>query len=447
MTRAISFMLIPLYTRFIVPDDYGRVDIIYYTVSVLVSLIFMEVWTSFLKFGLENRDKTSVSKVFTNVVILSLLAMVPYILIQSLITFFLGTEYIVLSVIYGISLLLMNVYQIHTRIMGESKSFVVSGVLNSITQVFVALFSIFVLGINATTMLLAPITGALVAVLFLEINNRLLKEFDFKLFDKKLMIILLRFSVPLAFNSVAYWAITNFNRYYAAYHFGYREASFLSVVNKVTLVLALAGSIYSLAWQESAFEQSGNKNRVAYYSNMFSSYLALFTAATVVLMTLFNLLFPILIGHDYIDAKLLLVPSFLITYFSGIAGFFGQIFNAEKLTRKLMISTLSGFVINILALIFLIRFFDLIIVPVTTAVGFGFVSLFRISILKRNKLIQIKSQELILSLVFIGIISILNFFTSDNIPLLILLFASIVLLTIIYKDYLRVLKNIFTRRD
>ena len=60
--KLIIFILLPIYTRYLSPTDYGNADLSLTTVTMLTSLLFMEVWTPLLRFSYDCKTKDEKKK-------------------------------------------------------------------------------------------------------------------------------------------------------------------------------------------------------------------------------------------------------------------------------------------------------------------------------------------------------------------------------------------------
>ena len=69
--KIIVFLLLPIYTANFDPASYGDNDLSMTTVTMLASLLFMEVWTPLLRFSYDEHTLEGKQKIFTNVVSLS----------------------------------------------------------------------------------------------------------------------------------------------------------------------------------------------------------------------------------------------------------------------------------------------------------------------------------------------------------------------------------------
>jgi len=437
-SKFVSVALLPIYTRHLSPGEYGRADIAYSAVILIVSIVFIEVWTALLRFLYEDKNK---SKVFTNVVVVSLFFTIPYCLVQAAINTFLKIDFVFISIIYGYSFLINHLYQFMARGKGENQLFVNSGIIASCVQGVTAVILIYWFKIGAEIILIAPSVGYFISALYLEAKCRYSKYIQWGLVERVYIKRIIMFSIPLALNTAAFWLISNFNRYYIAYTMGFEYGSYVSISSKFTLVVSLAASIYALAWQESAYENSNNNDRANYYSYMTRIYLALSTILTALCLPISKMIFPIMIGIGYHEAQIILAPYFVATFLSGISTFLAQIFNAEKKTGTLMISTFAGSITNVVMMIVLAPKMGLLAVPISLAFGYVANITTRYINIRRFVAVKMKIIEILKAVSTLTFAAIIYYAATNIISLLISTFFLGIFSMFIYKDIMMLFKK------
>ena len=56
-TKLISFLLLPLYTAYIIPSQYGQYDVNINYALLFASICFLDIWTGIMKFMFEKKEK------------------------------------------------------------------------------------------------------------------------------------------------------------------------------------------------------------------------------------------------------------------------------------------------------------------------------------------------------------------------------------------------------
>lgn len=437
-SKLVSIALLPIYTRNIVASDFGRADIAQSSVTLVVSIIFIEIWTGLLRFLFEAKENKDLKeKIFSNVIFISAILTIPYFIVQTIANVLLGTGFTVISFIYGISFLTNQNYQFMARGNGKTQMFLYSGMVASVIQILVGIIAIYFFQIGAAIILLAPIVGYICSTLYLEYMCQFSRYFNFKMIEKSYIKKLIKFSAPLAINSAAFWVISNFNRYYVAYSMGFEYSSYVAIASKFTMVVSLAASIYSMAWQESAYENSNDKNRNLYYSEMFKIYLLISTILTGLCIIVTKFIFPLMIGEEYHGAIVLLVPYYIATHISGLSNFLAQIFNAEKRTGYLMLSTLSGSLANIISMFTLAPMMGIIAAPISLVLGYLVNIVIRFINIKKIVNVEFDKNAIIRSIILIAFSSISFIFTKNIIMLIFSTIIFVLLATFLFYDMIK----------
>ncbi len=444
LSKLIAVIILPIYTNYLNPDEYGKADLVYYTVSIIVSFVFMECWTALLRFIYDDYTEENRKKVLSNTLILTFMLFIPYVIIQYIVSIFISENFAWISCIYGIIYMLLQIIQMYARAIKKTREFVFSGIINSLVQLIVAYIMVVQLEKGAISVILAPTLGSLIALIYLTIATKCIKDIKFNTVDKSLLKKMYIFSIPLAFNSIAFWAMNNINRYFAAYFIDYEASSYVSIASKLTMIITLAASVYSLAWQEDAFEKANDKNKKNIYSNMFSIYIAIFSTATAFSIIFVKFLFPYIIGEQYNDALNILPPYFIAIYFSGISTFLGQIFSAEKKTSTLLSSTVFGTIANVLVVSLSIKYCGIMAIPIGSLIGYMVCTIMRYINLHKLIEIKIEKKDLIYALGLI-VPSIIFFYIQKGFVDFLIYFIILGIITLIFyrKIIVEILLKVF----
>jgi O-antigen/teichoic acid export membrane protein len=270
-----------------------------------------------------------------------------------------------------------------------------SGLISSATQLITALILVKYSGFGANSVLLAPTLGNTVAVLFIELFSKNIKDFGFNNYDKQLAKNIIAFSLPLSVNSLAFWAMNNINKYFAAYFIDYKASSYITIAAKLTLALSLITSVFTLAWQEATFENSNSEDRGLRYRDMCKAYLYLFTFGTSLFILFISIIFPYYIGSQYYESYVIIPIYFISVYFAGISSFFGTIYSAEKMTKRLMYTTIMGTAVNVVLILLFIKNQGIISIPICATLGNAVCMLVRYRTISKQFNLYIKLMDVI----------------------------------------------------
>ena len=189
-------------------------------------------------------------------------------------------------------------------------------------------------------------------------------------------------SIPLCLNSAFYWILFNYNRILISYKLGTYENGLYAVGTKFSSILSLVTTCFALAWQEVAFKDEYDKSRM--YSIASNLYINLLLIGIIFVLPIINILFPIMIGKEYIDAKYIVPWSLLASVMSIFSGFLGTIFSAIRDNKSIMFATIVGSITNVLLVNILIIKIGVNAASISIYFGFFINVIMRISILKKK---------------------------------------------------------------
>ena len=222
--KLIVFFLLPIYTSNLSPSAYGDADLSLTTVTMLVSLLFMEVWTPLLRFSYDSEKRNDKIKVFNNVIIVVCICMPIYFVGCLIIGKWQNLPHLTWMIVYGLSILILHIYQFEVRAVGNSKDFMLSGMISSIAQLVISFIAIYLFKANSEVILLAPAISNIIASIYLEFKYKFISQIKKSYYSFEMVSSIIKYAFPLAINAVAFWAMTNINRYFSRAYLGDRKS-------------------------------------------------------------------------------------------------------------------------------------------------------------------------------------------------------------------------------
>lgn len=370
LSRSASILLLPFYTRVVPPEQYGRADLALSTGSVLVSIILVEIWSGALRGVIgAKRSRASSRAVISSTIAFLVVAFPVYAAAQLGLNAILGLGFGVVTLVYGASLAASQTWQSIARGVGDSRGFALSGIVGAVVQVVLVFALLQRVATPGAVLLAAPSAGLLASAVLLEWRNGFLRTFSLKAVRVSEVVRLGKFAAPLAINSVVFWLLGSFSTYYVARLMGFAASAQVAVALKFSAILSVAIGVFTLAWQERAYEESESLARGPYFSAVFATYLQAsgVAASLLILASLPGL--RLMIGSGFSEARYL-VPLYVVaTYLSGVGAFIAHIYGAERRTNRLFWSTALGAFVNIVAVVGLVGVLGMVAAPVGLICG------------------------------------------------------------------------------
>jgi len=413
-SSAISFFMLPLYTRMLTTSDYGQLDILQTTISLLIPLITFQAVEAVFRYSVDIRENKSASSVLMNGILLCLFGMLISLLLFPV---FARIEpfstYLLFFYLILFFSMMNGVLKQFVRGLGKIKIFVVSDLAYTASFVtFNIIFLVYLkMGLNGyfLSMVLAHFISTFILLVFGSVS----KYLNFKSFDKSFMKTMLIYSMPLIPNGLMWWVMNVSDRYILTYFLGFDATGIYSVSYKFPSLITLMNSIFFMAWQLSAMQEYGKDGYDNFYKNIFgvlSSFLLLITA--VVLLILKPLMSVFVADAFYESWKY--VPLLLVgTVFQAFSSFFGTNYTASKKTKGAFTTSVYGAIVNIVINLLLIPIWGIQAAAFSTMLAYLTMWFLRIFDTKKFVKIKIDWKNLILSIILIGI-QILGLYTITN---------------------------------
>lgn len=440
-SKILVFTLMPLYTYILSTREYGIADFISNAINVLYPILTLSIMESTLRFLFDKKEKkdeilsNSLIIIFISELFLIILTPVIYIFFKNILVYWIWF----LIIYFG-----NNLFQIlsqYTKGIGKTKTFAKAGFIQTIVLLMSNIIGLLFLKKGLFAYLFSISLGYFVGCIYLIFSAKIkLKKIKY---NKNLMKKMLIYSIPTIPTLISWWISTSADKYVIIYYLGIEASGIYSVAYKIPSILVLFANLFNSAWTISAIKSSyDGKIENSNYQTFIYKYFNMFCVLVCSFLILISKpLSKILFSKDFFEAWRY-VPLLLIAYvFSGLAGFLGSTFRAEKQTKKLFISSLAGALSNIILNFYFISKFGCIGAAYTTIIGFAITFYIRAFIIKRFLKIRLnllKNSFIYLLLFIQAIFIILNL----KLSFLISFFIFILIFIIYLKDIILLSKNI-----
>ncbi|MDL5039752.1 lipopolysaccharide biosynthesis protein [Heyndrickxia coagulans] len=401
-TKLITFFLVPIYTYYMTTKEYGIVDILTTTVSVVMPIVTLSIHESVLRFVMDKTyDKKQILMNSIFVVIIGFICLLPfYNIMVKFIPYENGIAYFYIILLFQS---LYVIFQQYIRAEKKIKLFALSGIFYSIVLFALNIIYLIILNYGIKGYLLSLILTNFISCLFLIFGGQIYKDlFSVKL-NIKQMKELLNFSIPLIPNAIMWWVMNLSDRYLIIHFLGLSANGLYAVANKIPNILNMINSIFFQAWQMSAIEEYRSKDRSEFYSNTFNAFSFIMLISTSFLLILLKPILNFSVANDYYIAWMYVPFLLLGSVFASFAGFLGTNYIASKNTTGVFKTSVIGAIINILLNLLLIPKMGVNGASFSTMVSFLVIWVLRIIDTKKFVRIRLQKTKLILSLIIIAL--------------------------------------------
>lgn len=370
-SKILSFLLVPLYTAVLSTSEYGSVDLITSTASLLTPILLLSIFDATLRFGMDSEyRKEDVLSTSVKIAIKgSLLLIFGVVIVHVTHLFDIASEYLIFLCIYFILGAQSQIFNLYLRAKNQAAVIAISGIICTlITCVFnIVLLLVFNWGVLGY--MISNTVGVLVQNGYQLVFGRIYKDIKFKNYNN-LSKPMIKYSAPLIANSISWWVNNASDRYILTFIKGVSENGIYSVSYKIPTILTMFQGIFYSAWSISAISEYDEKDSDGFIGNNYSMYSLVSLVICSALLIINIPLAKFLYKGDYFEAWKC-VPFLLMgTVFSGISQFEGALFAATKNTKLVAKTTVIGAAVNTVGNIIFIYLFGALGAALATMLGY-----------------------------------------------------------------------------
>lgn len=378
-TQFMSFLLIPLYTKYLVTSDYGTIDLIQTYITLFLPVFTLRMDSAAFRFLVDCRkDENETKRVISNISIVAIAMALVVLLIALVASNFVnipGYGYLCFCLIIS---MISSVYLQVLRGQGKTIHYSIASIIASVSTLVLNIVFIIMLGFGAESILLSSGIANLLCLIYILVSSRLLKYLSASFIDKSIIKRFLKYSIPLIPHSLSWWIINVSDRTIINLFLGAAFNGIYTVSCKMSNILNSVFSIFGLSWQETASLHINDKDKDVFFTDMINRLLLLFANIALLILVLLPIFYGAVIGESY-RASYDYIPVLLYAnVWSVLTGLLGGIYIAKKRTKEIANTTIISAVINIAINLILIKAIGLHAATVSTLVSCMAMSIYRV---------------------------------------------------------------------
>lgn len=429
-SKLINIILVPLYTYYLSTAQYGLVDVVQTTAKMLLPIISLSIYDGVLRFVMDQKEDRNA--VFTNGIAITLLGSFVGIAFYPLITYFNVMDGLLG---YMIIILILQAFQSllaqFARAIGAIRAFAINGLLMALVTGLTNILLLVKLEMGIDGYLISLIIANLFSIVFLFIAVNAHRYIEIKKINKELLKNMLVYSLPLIPNAFMWWVINASNRYFILFFIGASANGLFAVANKIPTLLSVLNTIFFQAWQLSAIEEFGSKEKSNFFTEVFTYFQMFMLLGASAIIVVIKLAMQYFVAPEYYITWQYVPFLLLGVVFSSYSGFIGANYIAAKQTKGVFKTSIYGGVVNIIANVILIPLFGINGAGLATMLSFFAMWVLRIKDTNQFIDLKVNVMNLVFNLLVIAIqiaVLFVNFSTITNLVIQTLLFLILLII-------------------
>lgn len=432
-SKLLAFLLVPFYTNILSTSEYGTADLITTSASLLIFAVTLSISDAVLRFGIEKEDlHKGVFRYALSVIIKGFIIFGVAISIISFFNPFHWEKYLYLLLFLTVcSNALNQIVANYLRAIDRIYSVAIMGILTSFFAivsniVFLIIFKRGVIGYLISFVMgytLAAIYGFV--IIFKHDKNWFKQECS-----RETRIMMLKYSLPLIPNGLAWWMNSSLDRYFIIFFCGVSVNGLYAVASKIPTILNVINQVFHQAWNLSAIKEYNNEDKETFFQKMYSLYNMVLVVSCSILVLLNIQLARLLFAKEFFHAWEYSSVLLLSAVFSALSGFIGSVFVAVKESKVFAISTVIAAIANTILNWIMIPLYGAIGAAIATIISFIIIWGVRYFCAKKYIILSYNLTRDIISYLAIAIQIFVEHFWPEKIGLQIIIISNILLMYI-----------------
>lgn len=378
-TSAISFFLLPLYTKILSPEEYGTHDLIS-TIQTILGICFgLQLANCIYRFLIDSRgDGEKTRKILTNVLFINFISSVILLLLFIAVFFIIKPTYCwyLLALVFVSNL--FAILQDTLRGLDKYGEFALFGFIQTLILLVSNVLLVLIYKKSVRGLLISSILSQLVVVLVIMFRLKIWKKISLRLIDFDLIKQLLSYSLPLVPNELSWWVIKGSDRVIISSMLSVTVNGIVSVAHKFPSVFIMFYNYFNVSWTETVILHLKDDDHEQYISNVINKVLYLTFGIGFGIIAVMPFIFKIFINEQYAEAYYQIPIYMIATLFNILVGLTSCLYIANKNTKKVAITSFAAAIINIVVNLGTIKFIGIYAASISSLLAFCFLALYRI---------------------------------------------------------------------
>lgn len=346
-SKLLSFLLLPLYTRWLGTAGFGLSDLITTYATLLLSFSTLCLADSIFVFT-KGCDRDTIRRNFSSSIVLTFFLLVVWLtvfFVIDCICSYLGVRNSFSNNIWYIFLMIVSTFiqqYFHNLILGFGyvKLFSSTGIVLTLTTFVFSYLLIPLYGVRGY--ILSIICANLVTVSYTIFFSKAFRYFSLQSFDTASIKQILKYSIPLIPNSIVWWLVSALNRPVMEHYLTYDDIGIYSLANRFPSVVTMLFGIFAMSWNISIFEEFQKDGFEKFYKDVFKIIFICISFCSLFIIVCSDAIVSIFAPAEFKDAGDYMKVMIIATVFSCISSFCGGVFSVVRQSKYYFYSSVFG---------------------------------------------------------------------------------------------------------
>ncbi|ANQ15899.1 lipopolysaccharide biosynthesis protein [Vibrio natriegens] len=365
-SRAITILLLPLYSYSLQLEEYGELDVLLTLVMLFMPLLTFSMYESILKMCIEKRVSRKV--VFSSsIFLLAILTIIAFILVCFVNSVFFKYERI--FIFFGV-ILSISIYEYFSKFskgVGQQFVFAISNIIIAAVMLFLNILLVYYYEAGIDGVLYSHMISYLIGSVFIFFRLSMWRFISKRYTNVEVIKKMLTISVPLIPNAAMWWMFNASDRS-LVYHFsGADQAGLYGVGNKLSVIIMIVNAVVFQAWQIATLREKGKDTQNQFFTDVIRKYIYFIFFVSSFLISINQFLLETILSEEFSNAWRVGNILILSTTFYSLASFLGVFYVVFEKTKRAFATSSFTAILNLIL--------NLVLIPTYGIYGAAFATL------------------------------------------------------------------------
>ncbi len=345
-SKFLVFLLMPIYTAVLSPEQFNAADLVTQTANLLIPLVSLGIPNSIIRFGLDKKySKKGVFTIATLTYCLGFMILLAFYPVIVKLEFVKG--YVKYLYLFLLCSCMRTLVQQFVRAKTYTRLYAIDGIMATVSTLFFVWLFLIKFNMGVEGYILATIAADFVSFLFLSVMAGCWKSFSLKKADFKLASEMLSYCLPLIPTGVFWWITNVSDRYLVTAMVSSAVSGIYAISYKIPSIVNIFSTVFTEAWQISAVQEGQEKNPEKFFKNVFMAYQSVMFIAGAGLILLCRPLTGLMVADVYYESWRFMPVLIMATIFSSFSAFMASIYMVQKNGKANLYTMMAGAFTNI----------------------------------------------------------------------------------------------------
>lgn len=444
LSKSLSFIMIPFFSRWLTPEEYGTFDLYTTYIMLLVPFITLSCGESVFRFLIDAESIYEKKSIISSGLLIITLGSIIYIAFIAIYALNYGKILLMPFLFYLASDVINHYLLAYLRGIKRLEVYAISNIVYMVTMTLTVTINVYFLQLGLSGMLYGYAIGYLISNTYIIVATKFAQYCSFNAINKSQIKSLIKFSIPLIPNSISWWIVNASDRTIIKIVLGEFFNGVYAIANKLPAICTVLFSVFHISWKESASEHINDHDRNIYFNDVLNKIIIILISICVCVLSVNFIVFNYIIEKSYYNAYYhvpILITGVILTVLSQ---FVGGIYIGLKKPLLNGLTTVVAAAVNIVINLLLIKYIGLFASSISTLLSYVFLCTIRFVSLRDIMIFKLERKTYIYIAIYAYFV-VVNYINNTYINIFNIMLASIIFLLTNWNMIFRLVRKVFIR--